>query len=610
MQRSRRALLQRRAFGKAISGRTYMCKVSISLFFVLWGLFFLFSSWISRGDGYSDEPVAVPVGISTSSEKNLQHCELSKSLDKNLLKEIGSVYSDENFCTVSAETGVYDYEVLGREGNINHPFVSEQPEANPGSDAKFGNNGSNINHAFVSEQPEASPGSDVKFENNIPKTDRLSHSVPLSLDEFKSRSFSFKSKSGNGQAGGVVHRVEPGGKECNYASASKGAKVLAFNKEAKGASNILGRDKDKYLRNPCSAEEKFVIIELSEETLVDTIEVANFEHYSSNLKDFELLGSMVYPTDAWFRLGNFTAANVKLAQRFTLQEPQWVRYLKLNLLSHYGSEFYCTLSVVEVYGIDAVDRMLEDLISGEKEVLVSEEGTSEQKQLPSKTESPQVVDCDQELCLGTESVSSLENSNLRHDVPDPVEEIRHQQGGRMPGDTVLKILMKKVRSLDLSLSVLERYLEEVNHRYGNIFKEFDKDLGEKDALLEKIRSDIKNLLDSQEAIAKDVDNLSSWKSLVSTQMDNILEDNRALRSMVEGVQDKQKSMENKGIAVFFICLIFGFLAFARILVDILLSVYNAFSVQRTEKSGKFCLMSSSWLLLLLSCSIIMLILSL
>jgi hypothetical protein len=49
--------------------------------------------------------------------------------------------------------------------------------------------------------------------------------------------------------------------------------------------------------------------------------------------------------------------------------------------------------------------------------------------------------------------------------------------------------MQKVRSLDLSLSILERYLEEVNSKYGNIFKEIDKDLGEKDVLFEKIRSD-------------------------------------------------------------------------------------------------------------------------
>ena len=46
---------------------------------------------------------------------------------------------------------------------------------------------------------------------------------------------------------------------------------MAYNKEVKDVKNILGNDKDKYLRNPCSAEEKFVVIELVEETLVDTI---------------------------------------------------------------------------------------------------------------------------------------------------------------------------------------------------------------------------------------------------------------------------------------------------------------------------------------------------
>ncbi|XP_048227160.1 SUN domain-containing protein 4 [Ricinus communis] len=586
MQRSRRALLQRRVFGKStITGRNQLCKVSISLFFALWGLFFLFSLWISKGDGYTDESAALAVEMSTSNEENVGFCQPSDSMEKNLFNDIGSVTSDESLCTESTETGSSNDGLLGSEGNVNHAFASEKPEAISGSDSG-------------------------------PKTDRdrLSHSVPLGLDEFKSRAFSSKSKLGTDQAGGVIHRVEPGGKEYNYASASKGAKVLDFNKEAKGASNILGKDKDKYLRNPCSAEEKFVIIELSEETLVATIEIANFEHYSSNLKDFELLGSLVYPTDTWIRLGNFTAANVKLAQRFPLQEPQWVRYLKLNLLSHYGSEFYCTLSIVEVLGVDAVERMLEDLISVQNNVFVPKEETGDQKQLSSQTESTQVDDCDQELCMEMGSSSSVENSNVKHEVPknkvpDPVDEIRQQQGGRMPGDSVLKILMQKVRSLDLSLSVLERYLEELNYRYGNIFKGFDKDLVEKDTLLEKVRSDIKNLYDSKELMAKDVEDLLSWKSLVSTQMDNLLKDNFALRSMVEGVQKNQISMENKGIAVFFICLIFGTLAFVRLLVDILVSVYKAYSVQRTEKSREFCWMSSSWLLLLFSSSIIMLILS-
>jgi len=52
MQRSRKALLERRAVEKATSGRSYLYKISLSLVFVLWGLVFLFSLWISCGYGY------------------------------------------------------------------------------------------------------------------------------------------------------------------------------------------------------------------------------------------------------------------------------------------------------------------------------------------------------------------------------------------------------------------------------------------------------------------------------------------------------------------------------------------------------------------------------
>ncbi|KAL3565439.1 hypothetical protein D5086_033485 [Populus alba] len=523
MQRSRRAFLERRALEKDVSEKNQFYKVSLSLVFVLWVLVFLLSIWISHGDGYTDGSGDLPVSISTWNEATAEPSKCSVSVDKNQSKETCPVCSDESSCTDSAETRGSNDTLLISEGNTND--------------------------AFAVEQSEVDSGSAVKPENNAQKTDRPSRAVPLGLDEFKSRAFSSKSKPGTGQVGGVIHRMEPGGKEYNYASASKGAKVLAFNKEAKGASNILVGDKDKYLRNPCSAEEKFVVIELSEETLVDTIEIANFEHYSSNLKHFELLGSLVYPTGDWVKLGNFTAANVKHAQRFTLQVLIGVRYLRLNLLSHYGSEFYCTLSVIEIYGVDAVEQMLEDMISDQDNLFGYEVGAGEQKPPSSQLESTQDDDTYTDLYSDMED-SSVENSNANNEVvknklPDPVEEVRHQQVGRMPGDSVLKILMQKVRSLDLSLSILERYLEEVNSKYGNIFKEIDKDLGEKDVLLEKIRSDVKSLHSSQDLIAKDVNDLISWKSLASTQLDGLLRDNLILRSKIERVLEIQKSMENK-----------------------------------------------------------------
>jgi len=338
------------------------------------------------------------------------------------------------------------------------------------------------------------------------KSDRLPRVASLGLDEFKSRAIAAKEKPLSSQKDTIIHRFEPGGKEYNYASAKKSAKVLDSNKESKGASNILDKDKDKYLRNPCSAEEKYVVIELSEETLVDTIEIGNFEHYSSNLKDFELYSSLIYPTDSWVKLGKFTAQNVKHTQRFLLFQPKWARYLKLNMLSHYGSEFYCTLSVVEVYGLDAVERMLEDLISvGTKR---SEPEEQDSKQIPQR----EPIDGDdlyQEHFTETSNRSPHENSKPKTElpkstVPDPVVESRSPQVGRMPGDNVLKIILQKVQNLDLNHSVLERYLEDLNRRYSHIFKDFDDDMSHKNKIIEAITLQIKNLQSSKEVFVSNI----------------------------------------------------------------------------------------------------------
>lgn len=369
---------------------------------------------------------------------------------------------------------------------------------------------SNQNDGAVAEKKVGCKNCSFNGESvkTVAKSDRLVRDVPPALDEFRSKAINPKEKPSIHQAGSVKHRVEPGGDEYNFASASKGAKVLAFNKEAKGAPNILDKDMDKYLRSPCSAEEKFVEIELSEEALVYTIEIANFEHYSSNLKQFRLMGSLVYPAESWFELGNFTAKNIKQSQRFLLPEPKWVRYLKLVLLSHHGSEFYCTLSTFKVYGVDAVEHMLEDLISEQDDKITSEESTDEPRAAPPSVTSSQVDDRAQNPFKEDDSkpgsdyptpTQPKEEASVDN-VGEQVGELRQQAVGRIPGDSVLKIITQKVRSLDLSLSVLERYLEELNSRYGSILTDIEKEMTEKSALLEEMNSDLRNFVDRKTII--------------------------------------------------------------------------------------------------------------
>ena len=345
---------------------------------------------------------------------------------------------------------------------------------------------------------------------------RLQHLTYLNFDEFRNLTKQEKGKVMPKQLANITHRLEPDGKEYNYASVTKGAKVLVYNKEAKGACNILGKDHDKYLRNPCLTREKFVVIELSEETLVDVVKIANFEHYSSNFKDFELSGSLTYPTRTWTQLGNFVAANVKHIQDFKLPEPKWVRYLKLNLLSHYGSEFYCTLSVVEVYGVDAIEQMLEDFFVPSEEPLPNElpepNSTAAPPSKPElsladhKEDSGKVHNGSDNAGMETENIHGIQQSNSGvkknpesiNMIANPVTGVRQLLISRKPGDTVLKILMQKVKSLELSLTMLEEYIKEMNQRKGDILPKLDQELFRISLLVEKSRTEIRDLMEWKE----------------------------------------------------------------------------------------------------------------
>lgn len=96
----------------------------------------------------------------------------------------------------------------------------------------------------------------------------------------------------------------------NYASTDCAATVRKANNQAKGAQSILYESKDQYLLNKCAAD-KFVIINLCEQIVVDTIVMANFEFFSSTFKDFRVYASSKYPTKDWRLLGQWQARNTR-----------------------------------------------------------------------------------------------------------------------------------------------------------------------------------------------------------------------------------------------------------------------------------------------------------
>ncbi|KAH7244340.1 UNC-like C-terminal-domain-containing protein [Fusarium redolens] len=163
---------------------------------------------------------------------------------------------------------------------------------------------------------------------------------------------------GAGKDGRVgTHRNKDAGKTCkerfSYSSFDAGATILKTSPGARNAKAILVENKDSYLLFECSAKEKWFIVELSDDVLIDTVVLANFEFFSSMIQTFTVSVSDRYPVkmDEWKQLGTFQAENSRAIQPFLIQNPQiFSKYVRIDYLTHYGKQYYCPVSLLRIHG--------------------------------------------------------------------------------------------------------------------------------------------------------------------------------------------------------------------------------------------------------------------
>eukprot|EP00181_Compsopogon_caeruleus_P001244 CAMPEP_0184689268 /NCGR_PEP_ID=MMETSP0312-20130426/30562_1 /TAXON_ID=31354 /ORGANISM="Compsopogon coeruleus, Strain SAG 36.94" /LENGTH=583 /DNA_ID=CAMNT_0027146599 /DNA_START=11 /DNA_END=1759 /DNA_ORIENTATION=- len=157
----------------------------------------------------------------------------------------------------------------------------------------------------------------------------------------------------------------------NFASVDAGARVVSANRGATGASNVISSDKDKYFLSPCQVpngegpNERWVVIEVSEDIIMSSIEVANYEFYSSPPRKIVVGGAKLYPPVSWKVLGEFPFENSHQNQRFDLGKTAIVRYLKVFFVGEQDSEYYCTISEIRIFGKRLIDDWDEALRSRE-----------------------------------------------------------------------------------------------------------------------------------------------------------------------------------------------------------------------------------------------------
>lgn len=213
---------------------------------------------------------------------------------------------------------------------------------------------SNVSHT-LKEADLSSPGTtdtdssvSAKDPEDIPTFDEWKRKM-MEVEKEKTQS----THTSNNVGSHTVKKVQKNFN--NYASVECGAKILGANPEAKSTSAILKENMDLYMLNPCSNKIWF-IIELCEPIQVKQLDIANFELFSSTPKDFLVSISDRYPTNKWLKLGTFHARDERTVQSFPLDEHLYAKYVKVELVSHFGSEHFCPLSLIRVFGTSMVEE--------------------------------------------------------------------------------------------------------------------------------------------------------------------------------------------------------------------------------------------------------------
>eukprot|EP00729_Bicosta_minor_P010583 gene10583-14785_t len=222
----------------------------------------------------------------------------------------------------------------------------------------------------------------------------------------------------------------------NHASVDCGAQVMDANKDAKNIRAVLSPDKDAYLLNPCDAK-AFLVIELCEAVMVHKIELANLELFSSMFLSVRVLVSDKYPVrdGGWTFLELFETEDSRQDQVMRLSEMVRDNSVKKTR----GTEHYCPLSYVRVYGVTMVDEY-NDMMQQQQQAdnnaaagLLNDDGSVTLVHGPSQKEQLAATDAANEGSVGltgliSGALKAVFGLGDEVDAPDDEEEVTLDNG--------------------------------------------------------------------------------------------------------------------------------------------------------------------------------------
>lgn len=279
----------------------------------------------------------------------------------------------------------------------------------------------------------------------------------------------------------------------NFASFDCAATVIKTNSEAKSANAVLLDSMDTYLLNECGASNQFVIIELCEDILVDEVVMANFEFYSSMFHKIRFSVSDRYPVQQWVLLGEFEAVNERRIQRFPIVNPLiWAKFIKIEILTHYGDEFYCPISTIQVHGKTMIEQFKEEVpapvISTPSSVPLPEFDVHLGKAFASCFEYNGTLVEQQECSAGYSKLEEFLQQESS-EICD-IDEVEVNESIKPPQESIYRNIVKRLNALEGNNTLTQRYVEEQSKLISEALTKFEMD---RTARLEVIVREISKL---------------------------------------------------------------------------------------------------------------------
>ncbi|XP_030350151.1 SUN domain-containing ossification factor isoform X2 [Strigops habroptila] len=313
---------------------------------------------VSQPDAIENSRADIPVVSSSEAEQSEPDCDIGGTLEADPQSEPSSFVSPPESLAGQHIDNISSSHGKGKK--TKSEFESKVSAAEKGADEQ---------KSALNASENLKREKDYKKTGDIDPTSVMTPKDPGDIptfDEWKKKVMEVekeKSQSMHPSAVGGQHSTKKVQKNRNnYASVECGAKILAANPEAKSTSAILMENMDLYMLNPCSTKIWFVI-ELCEPVQVKQFDIANHELFSSTPKDFLVSISDRYPTNKWIKLGTFHARDERNVQSFPLDEQMYakyvkmfIKYIKVELISHFGSEHFCPLSLIRVFGTSMVEE--------------------------------------------------------------------------------------------------------------------------------------------------------------------------------------------------------------------------------------------------------------